>query len=136
MIKNHEATNSDHRRRTPSAIEGYLLFHGNGYERSSSKDDRGVRRKDRKEVEEITRKATDPPGVGSTQRTLTAHSWIGGSMAAKILHFQRPERKTKTENQSNYGHFSGAAFYFSTPDLFRMVKDYRNQQNIKELRNV
>jgi hypothetical protein len=57
-------------------------------------------------------------------------------MAAKILPFQRPKRKIKTENQPAYGHFSGAAFYFTSADLFRMVKDYRNKQTRKELRNV
>jgi hypothetical protein len=54
MLINHETINSDHRRRTPSTIEGYLLFHGDGYERSYSEDDRGVRRENRQEVEEIT----------------------------------------------------------------------------------
>ncbi len=57
-------------------------------------------------------------------------------MSAKILPFKRPERKSENQSQSQYGHFSGAAFYFSTADLFRMVKDYRNQPNRKELRNV
>ncbi len=70
-------------RATPQAIQTCLRSRGQGHERNRSKDDRGVCREDRKETEEVIRKETGPPGADNTQRTLTKHSYRGGTHVCK-----------------------------------------------------
>ncbi len=62
IISLYEQTQSQYSRRTPQAIQGGLRSEWQGYDHSGRQDRGGVRRENRKETEEITRREAGPQG--------------------------------------------------------------------------